>query len=46
MGDSAALYTAFDEADKTLAADPMLSSEANAALREKIEYIRNKNQLV
>ena len=46
MGDTAALYTAFEEADATLAADPLLSSEQNCAMREKIEYIRNKNQFV
>ena len=46
MGDTAALYTAFEEADATLVADPLLSSEQNCAMREKIEYIRNKNQFV
>ena len=46
MGDTNALYTAFEEADKALAADPLLSSEQNAAMRRKLEYIRNKNQFV
>lgn len=46
IGDTNALYTAFEEADKTLAADPLLLSEQNAAMRRKTEYIRNKNQFV
>lgn len=46
IGDSAMLYTAFEEADATLCADPELAQGANAAMREKIEYIRSKNNFV